>query len=75
MRRSHATQDGSAMARQTVHLRRVGGPRKRRVRMHWRPILFFAALVALATLAGIMREDALRKMTYTQSHSNQDERR
>jgi len=38
--------------------------------MRWRPILFFVVLVALATLAGIMREDALRKMTYTQSHSS-----
>jgi hypothetical protein len=75
MRRSHATQDGSAMARQTVHLRRVGGPRKSRLRMRWRPILFFVVLVALVTLAGIMREDALRKMTYTQSHSSQDVRR
>jgi len=43
--------------------------------MRWRPILFFVVLVALATLAGIMREDALRKMTYTQSHSSQDVRR
>jgi len=75
MRRSHATQDGSAMAGQTVHLRRVGGPRKSRVRMHWRPISFFAALVALAAFAGIMREDALRRMAYTQFHTSQDERR
>jgi|GEM_PF-4485106 len=43
--------------------------------MHWRPISFFAALVALAAFAGIMREDALRRMAYTQFHTSQDERR
>ena len=38
-------------------------------------LLFFVLLAALATILGITREDALRKLAPTQSYSKQDERR
>jgi Na+/H+-dicarboxylate symporter len=63
------------MPRRWVHLYRVDEPRKSRVRMGWRPVLFFVALSALAALVGIMREDALRKAAIAQSFSSQERRR
>jgi hypothetical protein len=72
MRRLHISK-GEAMARERIHLRRVGGTRKSASRVGWRPVLFFV-LLALVTILGITREDALRKLAPAQLYSNQDER-